>query len=282
MTLRRSITVLALVGAPLLGPLTAVAQRLPAPDGRPSREVPGLDRIGVDEHLEELVPLDVDFRDHEGREVKLSDYFDGKRPVLLTFAYHSCPTLCSMVLDAVVKGISEVPWTAGDEYEIITISIDPRDTPEAAGEKRRELLEDYGRDSAEHGWHFLVGEDEDIRRVADAVGFRYFYDSSQEQYGHPAAIMFLTPDAKVARYLYGLEFVPSDIRMALLEASQGRSISTTEQILLYCYAYDPNANSYVLMATRVMQAGGVLTMLVLGTFLAVLFRRERRRHHVEP
>jgi protein SCO1/2 len=241
-----------------------------------------LDRIGVDEHLEGLVPLDVDFRDHEGREVKLSDYFDGKRPVLLTFAYHSCPTLCSMVLDAVVKGIVEVPWTAGDEYEIVTISIDPRDTPEAAGEKRRELLEDYGRDAAEHGWHFLVGEDEDIRRVADAVGFRYFYDSSQEQYGHPAAIMFLTPDAKVARYLYGLEFVPSDIRMALLEASQGRSISTTEQILLYCYAYDPNANSYVLMATRVMQAGGVLTMLVLGTFLAVLFRRERRRHHVEP
>jgi protein SCO1/2 len=281
MNLRWSILLLVLVGAPLCGSAAAVAQRLPEPDGRPTREVPGLGRIRVDENLEGRVPLDVDFRDHEGHAVKLSDFFDGQRPVLLTFAYHTCPTLCSMVLDAVVKGISEVPWTAGEEYEIVTISIDPRDTPERAASKREELLARYGRSAAQHGWHFLVGEDEDIRRVADAVGFRYFYDSAQQQYGHPAAIMFLTPDAKVARYLYGLEFVPSDIRMALLEASQGRSITTTEQILLYCYAYDPDANSYVLMATRVMQAGGVLTVLVLGTFLAVLFRRERRRHRVE-
>jgi protein SCO1/2 len=281
MNLRWSILALALVGAALSGSVAAAAQRLPEPEGRPTREVPGLDRIRVDEHLEGRVPLDVDFRDHEGHAVKLADFFDGQRPVLLTFAYHTCPTLCSMVLDAVVKGISGTPWTAGDEYEIVTISIDPRDTPERAAEKRRDLLERYGRPAAQHGWHFLVGEDEAIRRVADAVGFRYFYDSAQQQYGHPAAIMFLTPGAKVARYLYGLEFASSDIRMALLEASQGRSITTTEQILLYCYAYDRDANSYALMATRVMQAGAVLTVLALGTFIAVLFRRERRRHRVE-
>lgn len=274
---RWSILLLALAGAPFVGASTAAAWGLPNGEGTPTQEVPGLDRIRVDERLDERVPTNLSFRDHRGRSVELSDYFGGQKPVLLTFAYHTCPTLCSLVLDAVTKGISGVEWTAGKEYEVVTISIDPADTPERAAKKRAELLATYGRDAASAGWHFLVGDAAAIERITDAVGFRYFYDERQEQFAHPSVLIFLTPAAKVARYIYGLEFPPADIRMALIEASQGRSITTTEQILMYCYAYDPAVGSYVLMATRVMKLGGLLTMLVLGAFIATLWRRERKR-----
>jgi protein SCO1 len=282
MRIYRSILLLTLCGAPFFGATTAAAWRLPRPEVEmtPTREVPGLDRIRVDEQLDEAIPTDLTFRDHEGRTVRLADYVDGRRPLLLTFAYHSCPTLCSMVLGAVTKGISDVDWTAGDQYEIVTISIDPNDTPERAAEKRAELLDTYGRDAASDAWPFLVGDEESIERITDAVGFRYFYDSRQEQFAHPAVIVFLTPAAKVARYIYGLEFAPASIRMALLEASEGRSITTTERVLLYCYAYDPAVGSYVLMATQIMKLGGLLTILVLGGFLATLWRRERKRSRV--
>lgn len=250
--------------------------RMPRSDAVPTREVPGLDRIRVDEKLDQRVPLDIPFRDQTGREVRLSDYFKTGKPVLLTFAYHSCPTLCSMVLDAVIKGISGVDWSAGDQYELVNISIDPRDTVEGAAKKREALLEAYDRPTGDQGFHFLVGDEDAIAAITDAVGFRYFYNSAQEQYAHPAVLVFLTPAGMVARYIYGLEFASPSIRMALLEASQGRSITTTEQILLYCYAYDADANSYVLLANRIMKAGGVATMLALGAFLAIYWRRERR------
>ncbi|MEM6959889.1 MAG: SCO family protein, partial [Myxococcota bacterium] len=198
-------------------------------DGQP---VPGLERIRVDEHLDDELPLDARFRDHRGREVRLGDYFDGDRPVLLNFAYHSCPTLCSMVLSATVNGIKPTEWTAGDEYQVVTISIDPRDSPAVAARKRRGILEEYGRlDADADGWAFLVGEDEEIRRVAGAVGYHYFWDGRQQQFGHPAAIMLASPSGKIARYLYGLTFDPNDIRLGLLEASEGRSISTGERFL---------------------------------------------------
>ncbi len=280
MRARWSILLLALAGAPFAGASTAAAWGLPSGEATPTGEVPGLDRIRVDEKLDARIPTDLSFRDHEGRTVRLADFFHGQKPVLLTFAYHTCPTLCSMVLNAVTKGISDVDWTAGDQYEIVTISIDPNDTPERAAAKRAELLASYGRDAAATGWHFLVGDAASIERITDAVGFRYFWDERQAQFAHPAVIVFLTPAAKVARYIYGLEFPPANIRMALLEASEGRSITTTEKLLMYCYAYDPAVGSYVLMATRIMKLGGLLTMLVLGTFLATLWRRERQRPRV--
>lgn len=244
-------------------------------EGSGARPVPHLDRIGVDERLDQQMPLDAPFRDHEGREVSLRDYVDGERPVLLTFAYHTCPSLCSLVLDAAKNAVKETEWTPGDEYQVVTISIDPDETVQAAGEKRREVLSELGRDGAD--WHFLVGSQDAIQRVTAAAGYRYFYDEAQEQYAHPAAFMFLTPDGKLARYLYGLRMDRSDVRLALLEASEGRSISTGERILLYCYAYDPEANSYTLMAWNVMKIGGGLTALAMGFFLFVLWRRERRR-----
>lgn len=264
----------ALVAAMLLCGGNAFAQRLG--EAVPTGEVPNLHLIDVDEKLGDQLPLDLEFLDHTGREVRLGDYFDGERPVLLTFAYHSCPTLCSLVLDATIGGVQSLDWRAGQEYQMVTISIDPRDTVEAAAQKRSEILERLGHDNVE--WHFLVTDDEDtIKEAADAAGYRYFYNSAQEQYAHPAAILTLTPNGHFARYLYGLQLNPSDVRLGLLEASEGRSISTTDRFLLYCYAYDPAAQTYGLMAKRVMALGGGLTVLVLGAFLTVLWRRERRR-----
>ncbi len=241
------------------------------------REAPDLDRIDVEEQLEDQLPLDLGFRDHTGAEVTLRDYFDGERPVLLTFAYHSCPTLCSFVLDATLNVVKELDWTAGDEFEMVTISIDPEDTVERAAAKRREMLAAYGRDEAEEGWHFLVGDRDAIADATDAAGYRYFYNQNQQQYMHPAAIMFMTPEGRFARYLYGIYFEPEDARFALLEASAGRSITPTERFLLYCYAYDAEANTYTLVAMRIMKVGGALTVLVLGVFLTLLWRRDRRR-----
>ncbi len=262
---------------------------------RPSREVPGLDRIGVNEHLDDTLPLDLEFQDQDGNDVTLGSLFardneDRDKPVLFILAYHSCPTLCSMVQDAAVAGIQGQEWTLGDQYRAITVSIDPKDTPASATAKRDELIAKYAEArgdnaeerasltaKAESGWTFLVGDDDAIEELTTAIGFRYFYNANQEQYAHPAVIMFATPEGKLARYLYGLAFDPQDVRFALLEASEGRSITTGEHFLLYCYAYDPEANGYSLLAMRVMRIGGALTALALGSFLAVLWIRERRR-----
>ncbi len=259
---------------------TALAQQAPPTEFLPmeGQPVPGLERIRVDEHLMEQLPLDTQFRDHNGEVVRLGDYFDGERPVLLSFAYHSCPTLCSMVLSATVNGVKDTAWTAGDEYQMITISIDHRDTPEVAARKRAQVLRDYGRmDASDDGWAFLVGDEENIERVANAAGYHYFWDGRQQQYGHPAAIMLATPEGKLARYLYGLQFDPGDIRLGLLEASEGRSISAGEQLLLYCYAYNPQEGGYTVIATRIMRIGGALTMFILGGALFLFWRKERRK-----
>lgn len=239
------------------------------------RDVPGLDKVAVDEHLERKLPLDLHFTDHTGKQVQLGDYFGGERPVLLTLNYYTCPSVCSMILESTAKTMAKVPWTAGDEYEIVTLSIDPRDTPERAADKREQMLGKYGK--SDQGWHFLVGEQQNIERVADAVGFRYFYDQKIGQYAHPAVIMFATPEGKLARYLYGLQFKATDARIALLEASKGNSISSAEQVILYCYAYDPDDSGYTLVAWRVMQIGGGLTAVVLGLVLLLFWRRELKK-----
>ena len=252
-----------------------------------SRPIPGLDQVDVDEQLEAQMPLDLEFTRHDGQRVRLRDYVDGERPVLFMFAYHSCPQLCSFVLDATVNATKQVEWSAGQEYRLVTISIDPRDTTEVAAAKRRDILSRYGREVAEPsgstpgGWDFLVGEQGAIDAATQAAGFRYFYDARQGEYAHPAAIMFLTPEGKIARYLYGLTYNPNDVRFALLEASEGRSITTTERVLLYCYAYDADEHSYALVAMNIMKLGGGLTVLLLGGFLFIFWRRERRRAVLE-
>ena len=239
---------------------------------------PEMERIGVKEHLDQPLPLDTTFRDQNGKTVKLGDFFDGKHPVVLTFAYHTCPVICGMILNNEADGLKGVPWTLGDKFRAVTISINPDDTLEAAQKKRATVLKQYGRTVVDEAWTMLLGDKANIDRVAAAAGFEYQYDERQKQYGHPSVVMVVTPDGKMARYLYGLEFGGADLKLALLEASKGKSITTVEQIILYCYHYDPQGGKYVIVAMRVMQVGGGIVALLLGTFLAVLWGREIRKH----
>jgi protein SCO1/2 len=241
-----------------------------------------LEHVGVREHLDGPLPLDAQFRDHTGKPVKLGDYFDGKRPVVLTFAYHSCPVLCSMVLNATASGLRGIGWTVGKEFDVVTISIDPDESLEKTAAKRASILKEYGasRGHDGNGWHFLVarpGDKEQIARVAAAAGFEYQYDADQKNWGHPSLVMLAKPDGKMARYLYGLEFPANDLKLGLLEASEGRSISTVEQLILYCYHYDPQGGKYVLVAQRVMRVGAGGVAVVLFGFLGLFWGRELRK-----
>jgi protein SCO1/2 len=252
----------------------------PPPSASPRLAVapppPALAEVGVDEHLGASLPIDLTFRDHTGATVRLAQYFDGRRPVLVNLMYHRCVMLCSVVLDALTDALKQIDWTVGKEFDVLTISIDPHDGPDVAVRKRRQILTRYGRAEADRGWHFLTGDEAEITRVADALGFRYRWDPEQQQYAHPAAIFLVTPDAKIARYLYGVEFNPRDLRFGLLEASEGRSVSTAERVLLFCYHYDATGRRYTLVVTRVLRIGGAVLLLVVGGVLARLWRRERR------
>jgi protein SCO1 len=251
---------------------TALAARAFAQPAIMPAELEGVD---VSEQLDKPLPLDAYFRDHTGKVVRLRDFFDGKRPVALTLAYHSCKVVCSMVLGAEVEALKGQPWTLGKEFRAITISIDPRDTPAIAAKKRKQMLALYGR--AAEGWDFLVGDEANIARVARAVGFKYNYDRRQDQYAHPAVLMLTKPNGELARYLHGLEFAQNDVRLGLLEASQGRSISTIEKAIMYCYTYDPIGAKYVVVARNVMKLAGGITVILLGGFLLIMWRREARQ-----
>jgi protein SCO1/2 len=236
--------------------------------------------VGVDivEHLGHALPVDARFREADGRSVRLGELFDGKRPIVFVFSYHTCPMLCSLVLDATVRALSAIPWTVGDQFNVVSVSIDPHDTPETAARKRDELVGRYLRSEGKSaGWHFLVGDEANIRSVTEAVGFHFRYDERQKQFAHPAAIYILSSSGHIARYLYGIQFAPNDVRLGLLEAAESRSITTTEKLLLYCYHYDPQGGRYALVAMNIMRLGGVVTVVVLGGFVTTMMARERRK-----
>jgi protein SCO1/2 len=254
-------------------------QSAPLPNTTPA-ELEGVDIV---EHLSAPLPRDAVFRDADGATVRLGDLFDGKRPTVFVFAYHTCPMLCSLVLDATVKALNDVAWTVGEQFDVVSLSIDPKDTPETATKKRAQVVGNYPRAKGRtRGWHFLVGDETNIRKVTEAVGFKYNYDARQKQYAHPAAIYLLSPEGHIARYLYGIQYEPSDVRLGLLEASEGRSVSTTERILLFCYHYDPQGKHYAIVAMNVMRLGGAVTVVLLGGFLAIFWARERRRAGGQP
>jgi protein SCO1/2 len=247
--------------------------------------------IGITEHLGATLPLDVPFVDHHGHAVALGDFFQGRRPVLLIFGYHTCPMLCSLVQNATAQALRGVGWQVGREFEVVVISIDPEDTIHESAKRRDNVVATYnaGRPAYEvkpgvtdGGWHYLVGKPDDIRKVADAAGFHYTYDATFKQYAHPAVIQLVTPQGALARYLYGIEFDAKDIRYGLLEAAAGRSVSTIDRVLLYCVHYDPGSGKYVMVAARVMQVGGAVIVLALGILLGVLWTRERRNHGAPP
>jgi Uncharacterized protein SCO1/SenC/PrrC, involved in biogenesis of respiratory and photosynthetic systems len=232
-----------------------------------------LEGVGIDEKLGQKVDLDLTFIAENGYPVPLRKYFEQGRPVILNLIYYSCPMLCNLVLNGQTAALREIPWTPGKEFEVVTISIDPTETFDLARSKKAVYLTNYERPAP--GWHFLVDHEGNVKKLADEVGFRYKYDERQEQYAHAAAIMLLTPDGRVSRYLYGIKFSPMDLRLGLTEAAEGKLGFTVERVLLWCYHYDPEARSYVLFATNFMRAGGVLVVLVLGTVLFRLWRKEK-------
>ncbi len=253
---------------------TAYAQYAGA-TGEKANEQAALENVGVDEHLDGPVPLDPIFKDEHGKVVRFGDYVDGKKPVVLVLAYHSCKTLCSFVQNAVLDSLKGVPWTVGQEFEVVTLSIDSRDTVAIANGKKTETMASYAREGASNGWHFLTGDDQNVHRITDAVGWKFHKDIDGE-IAHPAAIMILKPNGHVARYLYGIEYPSNDMSLGLLEASEGHNITTIERIKLFCYHYDPHQRKYALLATHVMEVGGGITLLLVVGLIGGMVLRERR------
>lgn len=234
-----------------------------------------LREVGIDQKLNGQVPLDLQFRDETGRAVRLGDYF-GKKPVILVFAYFECPMLCTLVLNGLVKGLRVIPFDIGKQFEVVTISFNPREGPGLAAEKKKNYIREYARPGAAEGWHFLTGEEPEIRAATQAVGFRYKFDASSGQFIHASGIMILTPKGKLARYFYGIEYAGQDLRLGLVEASEEKIGSPVDQVLLYCFHYDPVTGKYGLAITMIIRVLGSATFMTLGAFMLLMFRRERR------
>ena len=243
-----------------------VASALPAP----------LREIGFDQNLGQRVPLDTTFRDESGQVVRVGQYF-GARPVVLIFAYYDCPMLCSQVSIGLASALSVLSLAPGRDFEIVTVSFDPRDTPAAASTKKAQALERYKRAGAAEGWHFLTGDQESITQLTKAAGFRYVWDAPTHQFAHPSGVIVLTPDGRLARYMFGIEYGPRDLRLAIIEASNGRVGNAADALLLYCYHYDPMTGRYGLVIMRVMRLAGAVTVLALSAFIWIMLTSERRR-----
>ncbi len=236
---------------------------------------PAIRDVGFDQKLNAQVPLDLAFNDEAGRKVRLESAFTGK-PVILVLAYFRCPRLCDEVLNGLVRCMLDMTLEVGKDFNVVTVSFDPRETPEMAAAKKQTYLQRYGREGAEAGWHFLTGEERAIQRLTDAVGFRYSYDRRTDQFAHAAGIVVLTPAGKVSRYFHDIRYSPRDLRLGLVEASQNRIGSLADTVLLYCFHYDPSEGKYGLVVMNLVRVGGVLTLLCVGGFLAVLWTRECR------
>jgi protein SCO1/2 len=231
--------------------------------------------VGFDPHLGARGPLDLTFRDELGQPVRLGDYL-GDRPLVLTLNYFTCPNLCPLTVQDLASALGDVPYALGDQYTVLTVSIDPTDTPALAQEKKRDYLRPYPGPGIETGWHFLTGEQDAIAGLTDAVGFRYAFDAEQHEYAHPSGVIVLTPDGTIARYLYGLDFPPNDLRLALAEASQRQIATAVDQILLLCYHYDPQNGRYSAQVLTAVRASGVATLAGMGLLLGMLWRRDLR------
>ena len=257
---------------------TPTAGYLSAP-GVSSNTMPtALREIGFDQNIDQKLPLDATFRDESGQTVTLGSYY-GKRPVLLAFIYYECPMLCTQVLNAMTATISTMSLTAGKDFELVLVGIDPRETPAQAAAKKTEYLRRYKRQGAEAGWHFLTGDEPEIQRVAKAAGFRYAWDEQTQQYAHPTGIIVTTTDGRLARYLFGIEYGPRDLNLSLVEASEGKVGSFADQLLLFCYHYDPMTGRYGIYVMRTLRVAGVATVLLIGTFIVVMVRREKSQQN---
>jgi protein SCO1/2 len=267
---RRALATAVLLALPAL----AAAQMGPVPPP-PRQATPGvLQEIGFDQKLGEQVPLDLAFKDETGRDVKLGDYF-GRKPVVLSLVYYECPMLCTISLNGLAGALEVLSFVPGQEFEVLTVSFDPKEGPVLAAAKKKAYMARYKRPEAHAGWHFLTGPKESVDRLTKAVGFRYVWDQETKQFAHPAGILVATPDGKIANYLFGVEYSPKDLRLALVDAAGGKIGNAVDQVLLYCYQYDPKTGRYSAAILNVVRLGGLLTVLALGAFILTTSRRRR-------
>ena len=236
-----------------------------------------LDGIGITEKLGESVDLALPFVDDTGKEVTLGQYFTGHKPVLLSIVYYNCPSLCNFHLNGVTEALKNIPWTPGQEFEQVAISMDPQETAEVAGPKKAAYVQAYGRLQSINGWHFLTGKEQNIKKIAEQIGFRYRWDEETKQYAHASAAVVLTPGGKISRYIHGIQPDVKTMRLGLLEASGGKVGSLVDQIIMYCFHFDPSKSKYTIAAWKIMQAGAVLTLMILALFLIPFWLREHRQ-----
>ena len=245
--------------------------RVDAPNVMPR----ALDQVGIDQKLGDTIPLDTVFRDESGNEVRLGSLI-GPRPIILTLVYYKCPMLCTMVLNDLVRTLRPMEMDIGKDFDILTVSFDPTETSELSNAKKKQYIRELNHPGAEANWHFLTGSPQSIHKLTDAVGFHYTWDEKAKQFAHASGIIILTPQGKIARYFFGIQYAPKDVRLSLVEASGNRVGSVADQVLLYCFHYDPSTGKYGFIVARALHIGGVLTILALGVLLVMLFRHERR------
>jgi len=262
-----TIFVAALMSLPAFGQGMTQGMMSPPANVRP----PGLKNVGIEQHLDEQIPPDLNFRDETGKPVRLGDYF-GKKPVILNLVYYQCPMLCGEVLSGLESALRVLKFDVGKEFDVLTVSFDPRETPDMATKKKAEFLKRYGRPGADAGWHFLTGPQESIDALTKAAGFQYQYDPKTGRFAHATAIAILTPEGKIAQYYYGVEYAPKDLRLGLIQASENKIGTLADQVLLYCYHYDPTTGKYGAIIARVLQLSGLATVLALGILMTALIR----------
>jgi protein SCO1 len=252
----------------------APAQKMEPEGGSLNQKIPIFDQVGIDQRLNQQIPLDLTFLDENGQPVQLKKYF-GSKPVILALVYFQCPMLCSQVLNGIAGALNGiVRFDIGRDFNVVTVSFDPRDTPEAAADNKKRYLARYRRPGASEGWHFLTGKKDQIKQLASAVGFRYAWDPTIKQFAHTSGIMLVTPDGRMAQYYYGIEYPPRDIQRGLIEASQGKIGNVVDKIELYCYHYDPAKGRYGAVIFNILRISALATMLVLGGFMVLMFRRD--------
>ena len=249
------------------------------PAGIPSSQMPSvLSQVSFDQRLNEQLPLDLMFSDETGRRVRLGNYF-GTKPVVLAFVYYECPMLCTQVLNGLTASLTVLGETVGREFDVVAVSFDARETPVLADGKKRAHLDRYHRPESAGGWHFLTGDEASIKALTAAAGFRYVWDERTQQFAHPSGIIVVTPEGRISRYFFGIEYAPRDVKFALIESSFGKIGNAIDQLLLYCYHYDPATGSYGFVAMSAVRVGGAVTLLALVGFVVVSIRRERRAGH---
>jgi protein SCO1/2 len=238
-----------------------------------SARPPQLKHVGIQQRLGKQIPADLEFRNEAGKQVRLGQYL-GNGPVILNFVYFHCPMLCGQVLQGLTGALRAIGYTAGRDFTVLTVSFDPQETPEMAAAKKKMVLATYGRPEAEKGWHFLTGSAASIAALTQAAGFQYQYNAQSNQFAHPTAIMVLTPEGKIAQYYYGIEYAPRDLRLGLVQASNGQIGTLTDEALLYCYRYDPQSGTYSAIISRVLRISGAVWLAMVSVFLVVMFRME--------